>query len=158
MCVIIMYPKLSRQSTEKFCDNRPNSSPSDAWTLRQLHFCGGKWCDVMSPTMRFSSILEFLQCFAANPFPSNHGEYCGMPFSYENNQPQPNANSQPSQCNRTRQQPGPDNNHTIWLLCGPEISGPDNDHLGLDNDQSLCGPRHIFRTRQQPSPVVVTQS
>ncbi len=43
-------------------------------------------------------------------------------------------------CNRTRQRPGPDNDHTIWLFPGPEISGPDNDHLGLDNDQSLCGP------------------
>ncbi len=63
-----------------------------------------------------------------------------------------------SRWNRTRQRPGPDNDHTIWLLCGPEILGPDNDHLGLDNDQSLCGPRHIFRTRQWPSPVVITQS
>ena len=61
-------------------------------------------------------------------------------------------------CNRTKQRPGPDNDHTIWSLCGPEFPGPDNDHLGLDNDQSLCGPRHIFRTRQWPSPVVVTQS
>ncbi len=46
---------------------------------------------------------------------------------------------------------GPDHDRTIFptSLCGPEIFlGPDNDHLGLDNDQSLCGPRHIFRTRQ----------
>ncbi len=28
----------------------------------------------------------------------------------------------------------------MWSFSGPEISGPDNDHLGLDNDQSLCGP------------------
>ncbi len=52
--------------------------------------------------------------------------------------------------NRTRQRPGPDNDHTIWSFSGPEISGPDNDHTmwsfsgpkisGLDNDQSLCGP------------------
>ena len=48
-----------------------------------------------------------------------------------------------SRCNRTRQRPGPDNDHTIWSFSGPEISGPDNDHLGLDNhvnDQSLCDP------------------
>ena len=46
-----------------------------------------------------------------------------------------------ARCNRTRQRPGPDNDHTIWSFSGPEISGPDNDHLGLDNDQSLCGPK-----------------
>ncbi len=45
-----------------------------------------------------------------------------------------------SRCNRARQRPGPDNDHTIWSFSGPEISGPDNDHLGLDNDQLLCGP------------------
>ncbi len=33
-------------------------------------------------------------------------------------------------CNRTRQRPGPDNDHTIWLFSGPEISGPHNNHLG----------------------------
>ncbi len=46
-----------------------------------------------------------------------------------------------ARCNRTRQQPGPDNNHTIWSFSGPEISEPDNNHPGLDNDQSLCGPK-----------------
>ena len=47
----------------------------------------------------------------------------------------------PPRCNRTRQRPGPDNDHTIWSFSGPEISGPDNDHQGLDNNQSLCGPK-----------------
>ena len=61
-------------------------------------------------------------------------------------------------CNRTRQRPGSDNDHTIWSLCGPEISGPGNDQLGPHNNWSLCGPRHIFRTRQRPIEVVVTQS
>ncbi len=35
-----------------------------------------------------------------------------------------------ARCNRTRQRPGPDNDHTIWSFSGPEISGPNNDHLG----------------------------
>ncbi len=46
-----------------------------------------------------------------------------------------------NRCNRTRQRPG-----------------PDNDQLGPHNDRLLCGPRHIFRTRQRPIEVVVTQS
>ncbi len=46
-------------------------------------------------------------------------------------------------CNRTRQWPGPDNDHAIWSFSGPEILGPHNDHLGPDNNHtnwSLSGP------------------
>ncbi len=57
---------------------------------------------------------------------------------------EPQVGPSGARCNRTRQRPGPDNDHTIWSFSGPEISGPDNDHLGLDNDQSLCGPRHTL--------------
>ncbi len=32
-----------------------------------------------------------------------------------------------TRCNRTRQRPGPDNDHTIWSFSGPEILGLDND-------------------------------
>ncbi len=43
-----------------------------------------------------------------------------------------------NRCNRTRQRPGPDNNHTIWSFSGPKISGPDNNHLGVGGVFPLC--------------------
>ncbi len=38
---------------------------------------------------------------------------------------------------------GPDHDRTIspTSLCGPKISGPDNNRLGLNSDRSLCGSR-----------------
>ena len=41
-------------------------------------------------------------------------------------------------CNRTRQRPGPDNDHTIWSFSGPEILGPHNDVGKIV--RSLSGP------------------
>ncbi len=41
-------------------------------------------------------------------------------------------------CNRTRQRPGPDNNHTIWSLSGPESLGPHNNVGKIV--RSLSGP------------------
>ncbi len=46
----------------------------------------------------------------------------------------PRTAENPPRCNRTRQRPGPDNDHTIWSFSGSEISGPDNNHVGLDNN------------------------
>ncbi len=49
-----------------------------------------------------------------------------------------NAGSPRTRCNRTRQRPGPDNDHTIWLFSGPEILGPHNE-VGK-TVRSLSGP------------------
>ncbi len=74
-----------------------------------------------------------------------------------------------TRCNRTRQRPGPDNDHTIWSFSGPEISGRDNNHtiwsfsgpeiLGPHNDvrkivRSLSGPETPGRGREHTQPEV----
>ncbi len=37
---------------------------------------------------------------------------------------------------------GPENNQIVWLLCGPEIPGPDNDHI-------VCGYSLILKFQDQ---------
>ncbi len=41
-----------------------------------------------------------------------------------------------ARCNRTRARPGALHDHTIWLCCGPDISGPQQD-VGKDYGRAL---------------------
>ncbi len=56
-------------------------------------------------------------------------------------------------CNRTRQRPGSDNNHTIWSLSGPEILGPHNDVGKIV--RSLSGPETPVSLRWSPSHSII---